>query len=110
MDSAKSGLDFHNRIKSGDVSFYLYNSHTGELKAQDSVHYQSGDSVQDFVDKIENNNTNKGKLGNLMDASIQNGHLQLQADPGYFFAVGVDSSGVLSATGINTFFQGGRCQ
>ncbi|MFW6415568.1 MAG: flagellar basal body rod C-terminal domain-containing protein, partial [Thermodesulfobacteriota bacterium] len=106
MDSEDSGLSFFDRLQDGDVSFYMYDNSTGDLVASDSVHFQSGDSMQDLVDKINNSNTSKGKLGNFMDASIENGKLQLQAEDGHSFAVGGDSSGVLSATGINTFFQG----
>ena len=106
MDSEDSGLAFFDRLQSGNVSFYMYNNNTGDLAASDSVHFQNGDSMQEFLGKINSNNTNKGKLGNFMEASVQNGKLQLQADDGYSFAVGGDTSGVLSATGINTFFEG----
>lgn len=97
-----SGLTFNTRLQQGSMSFYLYDEHTGELVSDSPQNVSLNpetESLEDLRNKITDDVEN-------LSASIVNGALQIQATDGRAFAVGHDSTGVLAALGVNTYFQG----
>jgi len=109
LASESSGLAYNTRLQSGSMSFYLYDENTGDLESGNpqSIAFdpteQSGGTPADG--SLETLTTRIDGLDNI-SATIVNGSLQVSADPGYEFAIGHDSTGVLAALGVNTYFQG----
>ncbi len=104
FDTLSSGLAYQDKLQSGSISFYVYDENTGELDGGSPVHVTfdpTNDSLDDLRDRI-----NDPILNLDLTASVVNGSLQLSADPGQEFAIGHDSTGVLAALGVNTYFQG----
>lgn len=129
-----SGLDYYNRLTTGSIGFQIYDKDGKPLTTEDGTFLSFGPlnfdatgtagagreifnpsqhSLQDVVEAI--NRTYKGPGtdadGNpttiqYISAEIVDGKLQLTAAPDYTFAVSEDTTGVLAALGINTFFQG----
>lgn len=116
LGSNYSGLTFGDRLQSGSVSFYVYNKETGEALNSASLDFSGINppgianfdpeqhSLEDVCQAI--NDTFPGQL----TAEIKNNKLVVKADenanPPLEFAVGNDTSGLLAALGINTFFEG----
>lgn len=114
-----SGLTFGDRLQSGNVSFYVYNKETGEALKSTSLDFTGlgnppsttanfdpdKHSLEDVRDAI-----NKAFPNKELTAEIKNNKLVVKADenanPPLEFAVGNDTSGLLAALGINTFFEG----
>lgn len=122
-----SGLDYANRLTTGNIGFQIYDRDGKPLADADGRLLPFGPldfdptgagrqnfdpsqhSLNDVVAAI--NAAYQGKDANGQDiryitAEIVDGKLQLTAAPEYSFAVAEDSTGVLAALGVNTFFQG----
>lgn len=101
-----SGLPFGNEISEGGFTIRVYDS-SGEmldppLEAEITIDKETtldGTMGNSLVHKIN------AELGPLT-ASESDGKLTITADTGYTFAFSDDTSGVLAALGINTFFDG----
>ena len=116
LGSESSGLAFYDKLQKGNVEFYIYNKETDELITgpltldmdgtyADNVKSPfdpSTDSLEDIRDAINND----PRINTYLQASIIDGKLHLEAKSGYRVAFGTDSSGLLAALGINTFFEG----
>jgi flagellar hook-associated protein 1 FlgK len=114
LGSPSSGLAFGDKLESGVMSMYFYDSATGNLASAASFGYldfnsqasgaqpfdPSVHSLNDVVEAI--NNT----FGSFCTAQVVNGALSVTAKAGCTFAFGEDSSGLYAALGINTFFTG----
>lgn len=103
-----SGLDFQDRITNGSFSFWVYDA-TGN-----SVDLGGpGGSLQVTVDPTTTTvnglqSTLQGVAGGNITASVTtDGKLEIHGSSGYSFAFSNDTSGALSALGVNTFFAGG---
>lgn len=108
-DSALGGrearLTYGERLSGGNLMVYLY-SGAGE-KAVSAVNLDFGGG-QGF-DPMRHTLKDVAAAFDAVDglsASIVDGRLQIKADKGFEFAFGSDSTGLLAALGINTFFDG----
>ncbi len=101
-----SGLPFSSRLENGSMSFAIYDRSTGEL-VEDSIPlvFDPTDPVQCSLDDLITA-IGASDLDSYISASEVNGSLQISARDNYEFAIGHDSTGVLAALGVNTFFQG----
>jgi flagellar hook-associated protein 1 FlgK len=106
LGSDSTGLAFGDRLQSGSTFIYVYNASTGLLVSNAALNFNGGNfnpvtnSLDDVMDAI--NTTFNGSI----EASIVNNKLLLQAEEGYTFSFGNDSSGLMAALGLNTFFKG----
>ncbi|HBE94276.1 MAG TPA: flagellar hook-associated protein FlgK [Desulfovibrio sp.] len=109
-----TGLVYGDKLQSGSSMFYVYNADTGLLVSGASLDWSAAAGVQNFdptVNTLEDvadafNRTFSGAV----TATIVNHKLQLKAADGYQFAFGTDSTGLMAALGLNTFFQGSTAQ
>lgn len=108
---AGSGLIFGDKLESGNFMVGVYDKNTGALVQFSALDFDSGAAgIQNFdasshtlLDVIAAiNNTFPG----MLTASAPDNQLQIKAAAGYDFAFGSDSTGLLAALGINTFFDG----
>uniref|UniRef100_B8DS28 Flagellar hook-associated protein 1 n=1 Tax=Nitratidesulfovibrio vulgaris (strain DSM 19637 / Miyazaki F) TaxID=883 RepID=B8DS28_NITV9 len=98
---ADSSLAYADRLGSGTLSISVYDDDTGEVSTLSSIAIDpASDSLQDVADAI--NTTFSGQL----TASINNGQLTIAAADDMSFQFAGDTSGLLAALGINTFFSG----
>lgn len=120
LGASNSGHPFSNRLTSGNLSFQIYNADGSPLPIgtppdgiPEALDFDTGTpgiqnfdpsvhSLEDLVNAI-NDPTNYGEF---MEASIVDGKLQIVSRPGTSFAAKTDTTGLLAALGINTFFQG----
>ncbi|MEG6504234.1 flagellar hook-associated protein FlgK [Nitratidesulfovibrio sp. 1201_IL3209] len=96
-----SSLTYADRLTTGTLSISVYDDATGEVSTLSSIAIDpTSDSLQDVADAL--NTTFSG----LLTASISNGQLTIAAADGHSFQFAGDTSGLLAALGINTFFSG----
>ena len=99
----KSNLTFANRITDGTLSLQTYTAQGAPDGGRVEIPVTPGMSLQDLVDAINDTPTGAPK----MLATIEGGKLKLNsrtADGSFEFAG--DTSGVLAAMGLNTYFSG----
>jgi flagellar hook-associated protein 1 FlgK len=106
-----AGLIFGDKLESGNLMIGVYDKATGAMVQFQALDFDSGTagvqnfdptahSLQDVVDAI--NST----FGGALTASVLDNHLQITSDADHDFAFGSDTTGLLAALGINTFFEG----
>ena len=98
LGTLDSGLDYYEKISDGNFNLWVYDSSGVRSKNVISVDADTTlSSLQNAINDIE-----------LITASITtDGKLMIEADSGeYTFAFSDDTSNVLAALGINTFFSG----
>ena len=113
LGSAQAVLPNADKLQSGNVNFYFYDKTSGDFVSSGQLDFSSitpGESnfdpskhsLQDVASVI--NSSFPGQL----TASIQNGKLVLNTAAGsnLQFALGTDSTGMMAALGVNTFFTG----
>lgn len=109
-----SGLDFYNRLTEGNLSFQIYKN--GKTASDDGVLVDQPvfsqiqfdpqkDSLQDIAQQITACYTDQNYTYLTASVTADN-RLSLKAAEGYSFIVADDTSGLLAALGINTFFTG----
>jgi flagellar hook-associated protein 1 FlgK len=108
LSDPASGLTFGHKLESGNIVVHVYDKTTGALKASRNLDLdplaagvQNFDPTQHSLEDVRAAFTAMG-----LSAQIIDGRLQLNAQSGEEFAFGSDSSGLLAALGINTFFDG----
>jgi flagellar hook-associated protein 1 FlgK len=105
-----AGLAFGDKLEDGNLMIGVYDKNTGAMVQFSALDFSADDGVQNFVAKNHSlesvveaiNRAFPGKL----TASVLDNHLQIEAGDDYDFAFGSDSTGLLAALGINTFFDG----
>ncbi|THB70664.1 MAG: flagellar hook-associated protein FlgK [Desulfovibrio sp.] len=114
LGSDASGLHYGDNLTAGNVMVYCFDAASGELASNSSygpldfdpttAGIQNFDPAQHSLSDVAAafNNT----YGTFVTASIVNNSLRVQADSGYQFGFGTDSTGLLAALGVNTFFNG----
>lgn len=107
LASDSTGLAFGDRLQSGSTFVYVYNQSTGLLASSAALDFGSGATFNPDIHSLSDvrdafNTTYAGAI----TASIVNNKLLLEAEPGFTFAFGTDSAGLLAGLGINTFFKG----
>ncbi len=102
----------------GNVTFYIYDSATGEAITNDSLDFSglgtppgSADfdpTIHSLNDVAAAINNTFGTVPNYLTANVVDGRLQVSSSSdSYSFGIVNDTSGVMAALGINTFFKGG---
>ena len=113
LGSAQAVLPESSRLQAGNVNFYFYNKTSGDYVSSGQLDFSSitpgtpnfdpsKHSLDDVVSAI--NSSFPGEL----TANIQDGKLVLNTAAGsnLQFALGADSTGMMAALGVNTFFTG----
>ncbi len=108
----QSGLHYGENLSAGNLDFHFYDAQTGTYVSGGAVDFDSTiDGIQNFdpsVHSLEHvrdalNNTYPGQL----EAEIVSGKLNITvADENLRMSTGADTTGLMAALGINTFFQG----
>jgi flagellar hook-associated protein 1 FlgK len=107
LANAGSGLEFGDKLESGNLMFYVYDSN-GDLSSSGPLDFGGAGGIQNFdpsTHSLEDVRDAFDSVGNI-NASIVNGRLQLEATGGHEFAFGSDTSGLLAGLGLNTYFEG----
>ena len=110
LGSDSSGLTFSDKLQPGSSMMYVYNVDTGLLVSGAALDWSDASGQQNF-DPGTHTMTDAAAainrtFGTYMTASVVNHKLRVEAKDGYQFAFGTDSTGVMAALGMNTFFQG----
>ncbi len=103
LGTIDSGLDFYDNVSDGTFDFWVYDSNGAVV----------GGSATSITIDADPGGTTLTSLRNDIDAAANisasittDGKLKIDADSGYTFAFSDDTSNVLTALGINTFFTG----
>lgn len=108
---SNAGLAYAGELATGNLSLAVYDSASGDVLALSALDFDTATAgIQSFdpaVHSLEDvaaavNSTFSGQI----TASITNGKLTLTAADGMEFAFAGDSTGLLAALGLNTFFTG----
>jgi len=96
-----SGLDFQNNVTDGSFKFWVYNE-DGEVVDSATI------SIDGDVTPIDNivSAIHGLHVGNISAEVTSEGYLKINASNGDTFAFSDDTSNILAALGINTFFSG----
>lgn len=109
LGSLSSQFAWSDKLQSGNMSFAIYDSITGEAVIPypgiDVFSPENFDPAKHSLDDIVNA-INTGKTGEWMTASVIDGRLSITAKQGFEFGVVGDTTGLLAGLGINTFFTG----
>ncbi len=96
-----SDLAYADKVTAGHISFVTYDS-DGDIATQASVSFDpASDSIEDLKDAI------KKDFGTELEATINSDNsFTLAAGNNFTFEIAEDTTGVLAALGLNTFFSG----
>lgn len=107
-----AGLAFGDKLAAGNFVISVYDAQTGQIVKTSPLDFDL-DTTNAVVQNFSTANTIEdveaalnSTFGTFLTASNIDGHLQITAKEGYEFAFGSDSTGLLAALGINTFFEG----
>lgn len=113
----EAGLAYGDKLESGNLMISVYDQSTGALVRSQALDFVEDDPADPTTLGIQNFDPATHTLEDVEDAlnrtfgpaltaTILDNRLQITADDGYDFAFGSDSTGLLAALGINTFFEG----
>lgn len=123
LNSGYIGLPWADRLQDGSFTLTLYDQVTGNpilidpgSKSGIDINFSPNMSLQDLVTQI-NNVTITGTdsagtvytnapLSTFLNVSIVDNRLSIDSNAGFEFGFGNDTTGILAALGINTFFKG----
>jgi len=97
-----SGLSYADEIVDGDFKLWLYDSN-GTLDSSTTI---AVDADVTTIDAIVTAVNAIGGGANISATTTTDGKLQITASNGFAFAFSDDTSNVLAALGVNTFFKG----
>lgn len=98
---SNSGLNYADNVEMGDIEFYSYDA-DGNVSTSAIISIDPAtDSLDDVIADI-----NAAFPGELTASVNGDGQLQLSASGAMSFEIAGDSSGLLAALGVNTFFTG----
>ena len=109
LGSARAGLAFGDKLEAGNFMIHVYNETTGALEESKAVDFGAAAGVQNFDPATHSLDAVVQAINDTFDgvtASVNDGRLQIVAASGRSFAFGTDTSGLLAALGVNTFFDG----
>lgn len=123
LGSARAILPFADKLQAGNVNFHFYNKTTGEHLTSGMLDFDPNtDGIQNFDPATHSLEDVRNAINrsfpdpsdatvpprNLLNASIQDGKLIIETNTAsdVQFAMGADSTGLMAALGINTFFTG----
>lgn len=96
LGTADSGLDYYEKIADGSFNVWVYDSAGNAVST--AVTIDADDTSMDDL---------AGVIGGItgLNAATADGRITISADSGYTFAFSGDTSNVLAALGINSFFE-----
>ena len=101
LGTLESGLDYHEKISTGNFNLWVYDSSGVGSKNVISIDAGTGGTtLSSLRDHINDN------VSNVTANITADRKLIINADSGYTFGFSDDTSNVLAALGINTFFSG----
>ena len=106
LGTIDSGLDFYDKVSDGTFNLWVYDANGAVVggSATPIIINAGTTTLTDLRDEI---NTAAANISAPITASITtDGKLKIDADSGYTFAFSDDTSNVLAALGVNTFFMG----
>ncbi len=112
LGTPQSGLHFADKLTEGSVNFHFYDKETGSYFTGGPVDFDpTVDGIQNFDPTTHSLNDVADAINNayggVLSANILDNKLSLEVnDPDLEFAVGTDSSGLMAALGLNSYFQG----
>ena len=121
LGSAQAILPFSDRLQEGNVNFHFYDKTTGDYTASGMLDFDPATpGIQNFDPSRHSLEDVRDAINNMVDAdgnplappplnaSIQDGKLIIETNPAanVSFGMGTDSTGLMAALGINTFFSG----
>ena len=115
LGSPQSGLNYYDKLSAGNVQFNIYNKETGDFIVGGPLDFDAATpGVQNFDPAVHSMNDVANAINTTyagqLKATVLDGKLSIQADPAanppVGFSMGTDSTGLMAALGINTFFQG----
>lgn len=121
LGSAQAILPFSDRLQAGNVNFHFYDKTTGEYNSSGMLDFDPATpGIQNFDPDKHSLEDVRDAINNMVDAdgnpiappplnaSIQDGKLIIETNPAadVTFGMGADSTGLMAALGINTFFSG----
>ncbi len=109
---------YYNKLTEGNANFHFYDRTTGSylgtsmLAFTGSVNFDPATHTLEDVCEAFNKMTVTGIAGYPIQASIQDGKLLLEVDPSsdIAFTFGTDTTGLMAALGLNTFFSGSSAE
>jgi flagellar hook-associated protein 1 FlgK len=113
LASPSSGLVYGDRLQAGAFMMYIYNANgkpaldAGGNPIKASIVFDPADPAHNSLDDLITD-IDAAFSPTYLDADTSNGRLSITGAGGYTFQFGDDSSGVLAALGINTFFNGSK--
>ena len=113
----EAGLAYGDKLESGNLMISVYDQSTGALVRSQALDFVEDDPADPTTLGIQNfdpathtledvEDALNRSFGPALTATILDNRLQITADEGYDFTFGSDSTGLLAALGINTFFEG----
>ena len=110
-------MAYGDKLESGNLMISVYDQSTGALVRSQALDFVEDDPADPTTLGIQNFDPTTHTLEDVEDAlnrsfgpaltaTILDNRLQITVDEGYDFAFGSDSTGLLAALGINTFFEG----
>ena len=114
LASGSSGLVFGSKLTSGSANISIYNTSTGLLISGAALDFDSALAGQQNFNPATATITDvrdafNDTFGTYLTASVVNHKLSISAKDGYSFAFGTDTTGLVAALGMNTFFTGSDC-
>jgi flagellar hook-associated protein 1 len=117
LPESESGLDFHDRIVPGAFTLWVYDPEGNPVDADPGVEGINGYEIQidasmTFGDLIgafnpsDPDDPETDPISGLSATITEDNRFQIVAEAGYTFGFSDDTSHVLAALGINTFFKG----
>jgi flagellar hook-associated protein 1 FlgK len=106
LGTVNSGLDYYDKVTGGSFNLWVYDS-TGAVVGSAPTPITIDPNTTTLTDLRDEINTAATNISAPITASITDGKLTIDAgSSGYTFAFSGDTSNVLAALGINTFFAG----
>jgi flagellar hook-associated protein 1 FlgK len=103
LGTLESGLDYYQKISDGNFNLWVYDSSGAVVGGSANVITidadTGGTTLSSLIIDIDG-------IANISASINTDGKLMIDADSGYTFAFSDDTSNVLAALGVNTFFSG----
>lgn len=107
LGDLESGLFFGDKLQAGNLTIWVYDANGQPIMPGFRLDFGAGANLDPAVHGLEDVRDAINASGAAVTAVIVNNRLQITADnAGESFAFGSDSTGLLAALGINTFFEG----
>lgn len=115
LASGSSGLVYADKLTSGSANIYIFNASTNLLISGAALDFSDAAGQQNFDPATMTINDVRDAInrtfGTYLSASVVNHKLSISSTSSdYKFAFGTDSTGVVAALGLNTFFDGSTCR